>query len=134
MGDSIFRKKSIERIQAPENLNDYIRVVNPAVWMVLAGTLILLIGACVWGLFGRLESTVSTRANIRDQVAVCNVNREQIGEVLPGMTVRIDGNEGSVLDCDPAACTVTVNAGVPDGIYDALIVLESVHPFSFIFD
>lgn len=134
MSDSIFRKKSMERIQAPENLNDYIRVVNPAVWMVLVGALVLLVGACIWGLFGRLESTVSTRANVRDQVAVCNVSREQIGEVLPGMTVRIEGSEGSVLESDPAAGTVTVAAGVPDGIYDALIVLESVHPFSFIFD
>ena len=40
---SIFREKSIERIESPEKLNDYLRVTSPAVWIVLAA-MIQLIG------------------------------------------------------------------------------------------
>lgn len=29
MSDQIFRKKSLDRISSPEQLNDYIRVANP---------------------------------------------------------------------------------------------------------
>ena len=52
----LFRKKSIERVTSPEQLNDYIRVSNPGVWMVLAAVVILLAGVCVWGVFGRLDT------------------------------------------------------------------------------
>lgn len=32
MNDKIFRKKSVERMSSPEQLNDYIKVTNPGVW------------------------------------------------------------------------------------------------------
>ena len=35
MSDQIFRKKSLDRISSPEQLNDYIRVANPGIWMIL---------------------------------------------------------------------------------------------------
>ena len=38
MSDQIFRKKSLDRISSPEQLNDYIRVANPGIWMILAAT------------------------------------------------------------------------------------------------
>ena len=52
---SIFRKKSIERVSSPEQLNDYIRVTTPSVWLILVATIILIIGTFVWGIFGRIE-------------------------------------------------------------------------------
>lgn len=44
MSDQIFRKKSLDRISSPEQLNDYIRVANPGIWMILAAVIILLAG------------------------------------------------------------------------------------------
>ena len=41
MSDQIFRKKSLDRISSPEQLNDYIRVANPGIWMILAAVIIL---------------------------------------------------------------------------------------------
>ena len=35
MSDQIFRKKSLDRISSPEQLNDYIRMANPGIWMIL---------------------------------------------------------------------------------------------------
>lgn len=49
MSNPIFRQKSIEKITSPEQINDYIRVSNPSVWMVLAAVIVLLAGVCVWG-------------------------------------------------------------------------------------
>ena len=49
MSDQIFRKKSLDRISSPEQLNDYIRMANPGIWMILAAVIILLAGVCVWG-------------------------------------------------------------------------------------
>ena len=60
MSNPIFRQKSIEKITSPEQINDYIRVSNPSVWMVLAAVIVLLAGVCVWGVYGRLDTVVKT--------------------------------------------------------------------------
>jgi len=54
---SIFRQKSIDRISNPEQLNDYIRVTPPGVWLVLAALLILLAGMLCWSILGTVEVT-----------------------------------------------------------------------------
>lgn len=60
MGNPVFRQKSIEKISSPEQMNDYIRVSNPSVWIILAAVIVLLAGVFVWGLFGRLDSAFQT--------------------------------------------------------------------------
>ena len=52
---NIFRNKSMERVSSPEQLNDYIRVTTPSVWIVLIALVVLLVGILVWSVFGRIE-------------------------------------------------------------------------------
>ena len=61
----LFREKSMARVSSPEELNDYIRVTTPGVWLVLLATVILLLGMLVWSIFGtvdveRADGTVET--------------------------------------------------------------------------
>ena len=56
MNSQLFRKKSVDRVSSPEQLNEYIRVANPGVWMVLAAIVILLAGVVVWGCIGHLDT------------------------------------------------------------------------------
>ena len=51
----IFRKSAIEGISSPEQLNDYIRVTAPGVWVILSASIILLGSLFVWAAFGRVE-------------------------------------------------------------------------------
>ena len=53
--NGVFRQKSMERVSSPEQLNDYIRVTTPSVWLVLLALVILLVGMLVWSIFGRVE-------------------------------------------------------------------------------
>ena len=55
MKNSIFREKNLTQVSSPEQLNDYIRVSTPAVWLVLSAIVLLLIGVVLWGFTGRLE-------------------------------------------------------------------------------
>ena len=52
MNDTLFRKSSMDRLKSPEQLNDYIRVANPGVWLVLGAIILLLVGIVIWGVFG----------------------------------------------------------------------------------
>lgn len=55
-GNGVFREKSMERVSSPEELNDYIRVTTPSVWLVLAALILLLAGMLAWSVFGTVEA------------------------------------------------------------------------------
>lgn len=52
---SVFRKKSLDQINSPEQLDDYIRVTTPSVWIVLLALVVLLVGILAWSIFGSIE-------------------------------------------------------------------------------
>ena len=70
MNEEIFKKKSLDKVKSPESIDDYIRVSNPGVWLLLISVIVLLIGAVVWGIFGRIDSTVSASVRIENGTAV----------------------------------------------------------------
>ena len=87
MENQIFRKKSVERVASPEQLNDYVRVANPGVWLALAAVLALLVGACIWGVFGRLDTTLTAVAIAEKGSMSVSVTAADISSVEDGMTV-----------------------------------------------
>lgn len=50
----LFNQKSLERINGPEELNDYVRVTSPSVWIVLGAIAVLVLGLLGWSIFGTL--------------------------------------------------------------------------------
>lgn len=45
-----------ERIKSPEQLDNYIRVTSPGVWLVLSAIIIVLAGFTFWILTGEIET------------------------------------------------------------------------------
>ena len=52
---SIFREKSMQRISSPDQMDDYIRVTTPSVWIALLALVILLVGILAWTVLGTME-------------------------------------------------------------------------------
>ena len=157
MADTVFRKKSMERVSSPEQLNDYIRVTNPGTWITLAAVVVLLLGFIVWGVVGSLETKVAAAAVSDGAAVVCYVSEAEIAGVARDNTVRISGGEyvvtavaGEPVAVDESFAAyalhvgglsigqwvypVTVNASLPEGVYEASIVTDSVSPISFLFN
>ena len=44
-------EKKLRKVDSPEHLNQYIRLSNPGVWILLIAIVVLLIGVCAWGFF-----------------------------------------------------------------------------------
>ena len=55
MMSNLFRKKNLDKISSPEQLNDYIRVTKPSVWLTLLAVLLLLFGMLAWSILGTVE-------------------------------------------------------------------------------
>ena len=51
----IFREKSIKRVNQPDDLNDYIRVTTPSVWIALIAIALILVAILGWMIFGTVE-------------------------------------------------------------------------------
>ena len=52
---SIYRERSLNKMNQPEDLNDYIRVTRPSVWIVLIAVILLLAGIVAWMVFGTVD-------------------------------------------------------------------------------
>lgn len=151
----VFRQKSVERISSPEQLNDYVRVSNPSVWMILAAVVFILAGVCVWGIFGRLDTVIDTVGVCRDGKLTCYVADEDIKTVKMGMKITVNGGDYEIsgiaktpIEVDENfdsyamyvgelkegewVYEVTAKAPIESGTYNAKIITNSVSPISFV--
>lgn len=139
MSEELFRKKSIDSHRSPENLNDYVRVSNPGVWILLISIIVLLVGVCVWGFFGRIDSTIDVDVRVENGTVTCLIPEGNIAKVTVGMTVRFSGCEGKLTAIGNKLeswylCSVSVDNVPADGTYSGALVLKSVKPSSLIFN
>ena len=135
MQNSLFREKSLERIASPEQLNDYMRVTSPAMWMVLGAVIALLAGLLVLSCATNLETLLPAEAVVTDGVMEITLPASKADEVDDGMTVRVAGQEVTIDyvrqdETGEVVCTADIDA--EDGTYDADIVTESISPISFL--
>ncbi len=97
MEESLFRQKSIDRIASPEQLNDYMRVTSPTIWVVLAAVILLLVGALIWSSTAQIVSFASGTAQVENGSMVVRFDDQQTArKVKTGMTVTVGGSEATI--------------------------------------
>ena len=154
---SLFREKSLEAIESPESLNDYLRVTSPGVWLVMGAVIALLAGLIIWGIFGRIDTKQSMAVVCEDGQAVCYVPFDKLEAVMNAGSVTVNGVAyefstdqdvsvnvvtedmsayirvaGNLLPGDMTV-QVPVESLTEDGIYTGVAVTESLMPFSLLF-
>ncbi len=133
--DKIFREKSLERLSAPEDLSDYLRVTNPGIWMVLAVIIAMLAGILVWGALANLETKVPVTVEVVGNEATVYVTGEDVSKVKEGMILRVGDSEGKIEEAETDEYGRSVlKAAIydDDGKYDGYIVTERINPISFL--
>ena len=153
---TIFRDKPMERATSADRLNDYVKLSNPGLWFILMAVVIILAGACIFGLVGHIDSTVPCVAISDGQKTVCWVKKEYGDRFTADMAVKIDGSEYAVSLHDAAPVSVApgtdpyvlflgdlqpgewiyeidAEGTISPGSYEAQLVTERISPLSFLF-
>lgn len=136
MDEKLFRKKSIDKLQSADDLNDYIRVVNPGVWILLISVLLLLAGVLIWAFFGSIDSTAPVKVEVELGSVTCFVSDDCGVEPQAGMPVKVFGDEGQINKLEKTdggyICHIAIKSVPSDGLYDGELVYERIAPASFI--
>ncbi len=138
MASQLYREKSLERISSPENLNDYLKVTKPAVWIILVSVIVLLAGFMVWAYFAYIGSFVSGKAEVHDgQAVILFADEDRAENIKTGMNVTIDGASGVITGVGyDTAGNVVANADIVigDGTYQATVNYKTTQVFDLLFD
>ena len=132
---------------------------GPGIWMVISAVIVLLLGVCIWGVMGHLDTVITTAAIADNMTLTVYIPEKQISSVL-NRTVTAEGREYEITDASCSNEPFAVRGGefseyalhlsglqigewvyaarfdteLPDGIYEAHIVTDSVSPMSFVFN
>lgn len=131
--NSVFRKKTLERISSPEQLTDYLHVTNPGIWWTLAAVIILLAGLLVWSIVANLESSIEVRVRVEDNTASVVYNDDDVLQVGMVVTTDTDSFTISVISKDEYGRNVGIGStNLPDGTYTGSVVVETIQPIQFL--
>lgn len=155
MKNNLFRKKNIDKMASPENLDAFLRVTNPSMWLAFAAIVVVLFGAIVWSFTGTIESTAKAVIVSDNEKTVCYVSEKNITEIKAGMTVRVGSDKCAITGGSPDAVLtdaalsdyamelggfqsgeylyeLTVDKTFEPGNYQCEIIIESLHPIDFL--
>ena len=143
MENRLFRQQSMDQVNSPEQIRDYLRVTSPKLWMVIAAVLVLLAGFLAYLSVAEQEITVPVRVKVenvqmdgREHAFVSfEIPTENRDNYRQGMVVRFNGVTGKIRYFVETEET-TVVAVEPDnpmakiaaGDFDAAVVIESSTP------
>ena len=137
MERSLFRKKAMERISSPEDLTSYLKVTSPGMWMILAAAASLLIGLLVWSAVGTLETTADATVIVQDHTARIVAVGQGTDTLQAGMPVRLATGEYTIASVEAdeyGRMTAYAEVPLPDGTYEADIVVEQTRPIEFLLE
>ena len=157
MDEKIFRKKSIDRVSSPEELNAYIKSTSPKLWIVLLGVIILLVGAIIWSIKGKIDSGCNVGCIVKNGEFECVVDEETYKKIENEAIIKITDNiESSAISSIEGPINDTSNIDeyilhlsniekndwfyvikgevneAKDGKYESFLVTERVSPIVFI--
>ena len=152
---SLFRAKNMERIESPESMNDYLQVTSPGVWLVLSTVIVFLIGVCIWGVFGHIDSTAKVAVVTTEDETLCLVPEAALKSAINNRTISIDGKDYELapetlnpeiisestniywilagdLSIGDIVYKIPLSQDLTEGVYSGTIVTETLSPISLL--
>ena len=124
------------RISSPEQLNDYLRVTNPKIWVVLVAIVLLIGGLLLWSGFTTIESyATGTASAVGGELVVTFDDQAKASKVQPGMEMEVGDVHTEVLTVgtdENGSIVASAHANIPDGLYSVRVGYKSTQVISML--
>ena len=111
----------MDRLSFPEQLNDYLRVTNTSVWIVLGAIILLLVGSIVWASTTGIESQAKGPAQVKDGVVTVTLENDSFAKnVREGQFIVIGDTHNQITGVGKDSSgniIATAYTDLPDGDY-----------------
>ena len=138
MAKDVYRAKSLERISSPEQLNDYLRVTRPSVWVALAAVILLFIGAFIWSAQVHISSYVNGVVQVQDGSLIMTFENSNFTQfVQPGLDVQVGQVSMTITSVgrnEDGQLFAHANTTLADGIYPATVSYKQTQILKLLFD
>ncbi len=135
---SLYRKESMDRIQSPEQLNDYMHVTNPTVWVILAAVILLLAGMLIWSAMARIDSFAAGTAQVQNGTMIVVFDDAELAKnVSAGMKVTVgetSATVSSVGSMENGSLFALADTDLADGSYPARVVFRQTQVLRLLFN
>lgn len=125
-------------ITSPEELNDYLRVTNPKVWLLLAAIVLLVVSLLAWSAAATVESYATGEARASGgEVTITFDDADAASKVRAGMQMEIGDDSVEILTVgtdEQGNAIASARARIPDGLYDARVGYNTVQVISMLFN
>lgn len=121
---SIFNKKATEKLRSPDDLEEYVRVTSPSVWLILGACIALVVGLLAWGFFGVVTSGIDVTGTVVDNTPLCMLSADDVAKV----------HEGNVASWGSEKLKVKKISDVPVSREEAKQILKSDYLVSTLMD
>ncbi|GEM_PF-1113683 len=150
----VFRKKSLDRVSSPDELDKYVKTTTPSLWLLLGSIVVILVGIIVWSCLGRIESNSIIGCKVQSHNASAYIKEtdyEKIGDEtyikvddrvyeiasISGPSLAGESSDRFLMQAASIAdgewyYTVSFETELADGEYKGKAVFETISPITFI--
>ena len=131
---SIFNRRATEKLRSPDDLDKYVRVTNPSVWVVLAACTALLIGLLVWGFFGAVTTSVAATGVSVNGKTMCFLNADDTAKVNVGDVAKVGGARMTVAKISAVPVSRDETHSILESDYLVSVLLSDQWSYQVIFE
>lgn len=126
------------RISSPDDLNDYLHVTSPKIWMLLVAVVLVIAGLLIWSAQATVESYATGTAQAHNgELTVVFDDAEKAVNVKAGMEMEVGSNICEVLSVgvdEQGNVIASAQTNIPDGAYDVRVGYSTIQVLSMLFN
>jgi hypothetical protein len=123
-------------MSSPEQLNDYLKVTSPKIWLLLTAVVLLIGGLLLWSSFTTIESyATGTARAVGGELTVTFDDAKKAGKVQAGMEMTVGDVQTEILTVgtnENNEIVASAHAKIPDGLYTVRVGYKTTQVLSML--
>ena len=123
MSNQIFSEKAMKKLHTTDDMEQYVKIATPRIWLLLCACALLLAGLLVWAFFGTAATTVETNAVLLNGEMQSFLPFQEFRLIRVGDQAYINDTPWTVSECSSVPLSRDTAIGMigSDYLYDKLI-------------